>query len=66
MESEVVMEELKSKLKKYMIKEMGKICHTNHPTHKNTFYFCWSQAKFDTLMDIDRELGLNVFFKNKE
>ena len=31
-----------------------------------TFYFCWAQARFDTLMDIDRELKLGAFIKAKE
>lgn len=53
------------KLKEYMKKEMRKIVSV--VAHKNIankkFFFCWGQARFDMLMDIDRELNLGVFFK---
>ena len=49
------------KLKRYMRKEMKKLANT--PKKEDTFSFCWGQAKFDTLMDIDLALNLGVFFK---
>ena len=44
---------------------------SNIPTKKqmeklsNSFVFCYSQAKFDLLLDIDRTLELGAFFKKK-
>jgi len=61
---------LEKKLKKYLQKEMKKLLGKTvlnvfkiQPKFSETFAFCWGQAKFDTLMDIDRELELGVFYK---
>ena len=54
------------KLKQYMRKEMEKL-----PTDKQSkklskpYGNCYSQAKFDVLLDIDIGLGLGVFIKNR-
>ena len=54
-------------IKKYLRKEMKKI-----PSDKgierlskkhNLFPFCYAQAKFDALMDIDIGLKIGAFFK---
>ena len=55
------------KLKQYLRKEMDKIPTDKQMKQgKEPFMFCYAQAKFDMLMDIDRTLNLGVFFKNKE
>jgi len=55
-------------IRKYLRKEMRKIINPNRIIGKQklketTFAFCWGQAKFDALMDIDRILKLKAFYK---
>ena len=51
-------------IKRYLRKEMDKI-PSDAEMHKGKkpFAFCYAQAKFDALMDIDRELKIGAFFK---
>ena len=60
----------RDKIKKYLRKEMRRILiqEETRTIRKQkidftTFGFCWTQAKFDVLMDIDRELKLGAFYK---
>ena len=56
----------KQDLVRFLRTEMSKI-----PTEKqmeklsNPFVFCYSQARCDLLLDIDRTLELGAFFKGK-
>lgn len=52
------------KIRTILRKEMKKLPSDSQLKNiKNPFAFCFAQAKFDTLMDIDRELKLGAFFK---
>ena len=53
----------RDKIKQYLRKEMRKIITLSPKIEKTTFAFCWGQAKFDTLMDIDIKLKLGTFYK---
>ena len=53
----------REKIKEYLIQEMEKISHETKDKYKDHFHFCWCQAKFDTLMDIDVMLKLGAFTK---
>lgn len=56
----------RNKIKQYLRREMKKIATRKvHKIHRDTFYFCWGQAKFDTLIDIDLLLNLGAFYKKK-
>ena len=55
------------KIRAILRREMKKIVNVKERVENNKtlspFAFCWAQAKFDTLMDIDRELKLGAFYK---
>ena len=56
----------RQQIKKYLRKEMRKIPNdAEMHKGKKPFAFCYAQAKFDTLMEIDRELKLGTFFKQR-
>ena len=59
---------MRDKLIKLLRDKMKKILHDNEITvprklKDSTFGFCFGQATFDVLMDIDRELKLGAFYK---
>jgi hypothetical protein len=55
------------KIKKYLRKEMLKIPNdASVEKGKKPFAFCYAQAKFDALMDIDRDLKLGAFYKKEK
>ena len=52
----------KKELINYLRKEMDKIpCDDDVKKLKQPFGFCYAQAKFDILIEIDTDLGLNAF-----
>lgn len=53
------------KIRTILRREMKKVINIKerHEENTNPFCFCFAQAKFDTLMDIDRELKLGAFYK---
>jgi hypothetical protein len=52
------------KIKRYLRKEMNKIPDdATVQRGKNPFYFCYAQAKFDVLLNIDMDLKLGAFIK---
>lgn len=54
----------KTKLKSILRREMDKMPTDNQLKQLNTVYaFAFAQAKFDTLMDLDRELKIGAFYK---
>lgn len=61
----------REKIKRYFRKKMGQIVDPDRilkgkKLSETTFAFCWGQAKFDTLMDIDIELKLGAFYKKQK
>ena len=57
----------RDKIKRYLRKKMKMITQSSIPYSKKdmTFHFCWGQALFDVLMDIDIELKLGAFYKKR-
>ena len=54
------------KIKRYLRKEMRKVPDDAFVEKgKNPFAFCYAQAKFDMLMDIDINLKLGAFFNGE-
>ena len=57
----------RDKIKKVLRKEMKKATSSMKSLGSNsTFGFCYAQAKFDTLMDIDQELELGAFYRREK
>ncbi len=58
----------RDKMKVILRKKMKSIMNIkkNSINKITPFSFCFAQAKFDILMDIDRELKLGVFYKLNE
>jgi len=57
----------RERIKKYLRKQMEKVPE-DAPTGKSkqaraVFAFCYAQARFDILMEIDMELKLGAFYK---
>ena len=54
-------------IKRYLRKEMRKIpSEKDMEKLKDPFSFCYAQAKFDALMDIDIGLKIGAFIKRVE
>lgn len=56
----------KHKIRTILRKEMKKLPNDKQMKEMKSFSpfsFCFSQARFDILMDIDRELQVGAFFK---
>ena len=54
------------KIKRYLRKEMRKVPDdASVKKGKKPFAFCYAQAKFDMLMDIDINLKLGAFFNGE-
>jgi len=56
----------RDKIKKILRREMKKISKHKITLSDNNFAFCFAQAKFDTLLDIDRELELGAFYRKEK
>jgi hypothetical protein len=61
----------RDKIKKVLRKEMKKATSImkdigNDSMKRLSFSFCYAQAKFDTLMDIDHELELGAFYRKEK
>ena len=53
----------RDKIKKILRKEMKKVNGTTKGPLPEPFAFCFAQARFDILMNIDRELELGAFYR---
>lgn len=54
----------RDKIREYLRSEMKEVLRNVNPdVGRTTFHFCFSQAKFDALMDIDLLLKLEAFYK---
>ncbi len=57
----------RAKLKKYLRRQMKKVPDdADIEKDKKPFAFCYAQARFDILMEIDMELELGAFYKNRK
>ena len=57
----------RNKIKRYLRKEINKIPTASDLKKRNEpFAFCYAQARFDALMDIDIELDLGAFTRREK